>query len=522
MAAANVLRLIDAWPEGWLGTRQILKWDKEKIDVESLQELLRLEQEIAPHDLKAEIRAKVLTRGSFTDDFDEDTDDPVTQYRRAEQVAKNLGKKASHDEELLFALLPDLFRYPSNEKVWDFGLGVGQEIQAPDLLLLRARDVIERDEHGSVNFRFLWGYISGLGRVRPDDVSAFLDAALFDEVWSKWFPDLQRQVKIDEVGYQRLLKSLELNNTPTWLYGNLRCGRVTDSLTVDQILTLVDVIAAKSDDGLFVAIEVLGQVIHCVKEKDDDYRLQLASGCILFLRSIDWKKIQRDYRHIDYQIESILGFALTASSSEHEMMEILHNLIAHAKSEWFSFDQGKFLVPFFKAYPKLTLDAVYVADEDREYITARRLVSLSMGDEHESIVREVPDDVLIKWCEISPEDRYIFAAYTCQLLNKTSDQNNANTSIALSEVAKSIFAGSKDKKAVLDIFCNRFQPTGYTVGALSTILKARLKLLATLNPEGKLKLMREIAEAEEALQKKIAAIEAREEAEERSRTGSFE
>ena len=89
-------------------------------------------------------------------------------------------------------------------------------------------------------------------------------------------------------------------------------------------------------------------------------------------------------------------------------------------------------------------------------------------------------------------------------------------------MAKSIFAGSKDKKAVLDIFCNRFQPTGYTEGALSTILKARLKLLATLNPEGKLKLMPEIAEAEEALQKKIAAIEAREEAEERSRTGSFE
>ena len=35
-------------------------------------------------------------------------------------------------------------------------------------------------------------------------------------------------------------------------------------------------------------------------------------------------------------------------------------------------------------------------------------------------------------------------------------------------------------------------------------------------------LMPEIAEAEEALQKKITAIEAREEAEERLRTGSFE
>ena len=525
IAAAYELRPIDGWPEGWLGTRQILTWDKEKMGAESLQELIRLEQELAPRDLKAEIRAKVLTSGSLADDFDEDTDDPVAQYRRAEQVAEELGKKASHDEKLLFDLLPDLFRYPTSENVWNFGLGVGREIQTPTSLLVQARYIVERAEQGSLNFHFLWGYISGLGKVRPDDVSAFLEAALLDEVWSKWFPDLQLQVKLDEVGYQRLLKSLELDNTPTCLYGNLRCGRVTDPLTVDQILTLVDMIAAKPDDGLFIAIEVLAQVIHCAKEKDDDYRKQLASVCILFLRSIDWTKIQRDYRHIYYRIESILGFALTASCSENEILEILHNLIAHEKSEncLFSFDQGKFLAPFFKVYPKRTLDAVYVADEDGNYTTARRLVSLSMGDEEESAVREVPDDILLKWCDISPEDRYIFAADTCQLFEKkSSEQAETKSAIALSVVAKSVFAGAKDKKAVLDIFINRFRPKSCVSGSLSAILTTRLQLLRSLNPEGDLTLMFEIAEAEEAFKKKIASIEAREQAEERGRTGSFE
>ncbi|MEI6758642.1 MAG: hypothetical protein WCK85_12385 [Chlorobium sp.] len=523
IAAANEFRPIDGWPEGWLGTRQILTWDKEKICEEPLQELLRLEQELAPRDLKAEIRAKVLTRESVRYAFDEESDDHDGQYRRVEQVAEKLGKKASLDEKLLFDLLPDLMRYPTFENVWHFGFGVGQETQTPESLLAQVRDIIERDEQGSVILLFFKGFIAGWQKVKPDEVSDFLDIALFDEVWVNRFPELQSQVTLDDVGYKRLLKSLELDKTRASQYQCLRYRLANDTLSVNMILTLVGIIAAKQDDGLFVAIELMSQVIHrAQKEESDDYQQDLAKACVLFLRTFDWKKIQRDYRHIDYATESVLGFALTASSSEHEMLEILHNLIAHAKSECFSFDQGKFLAPFFKVYPKRTLDAVYVADDDGEYITAHRLVSLSMGDEHESVVRVVPDDVLIKWCEISPEERYIFAAYTCQLFKKkTSDQDNANTSIALSDVAQSIFAGAKDKKAVLDIFCNRFRPT-ISNGSRSTILTARLKLLRTLNPEGDLTLMPEIAEAEEALKKEIAEIAAREEAEERSRTGSFE
>ncbi len=524
-AAANVLMQIDGWPEGWLGTRHILKWDKELVGAESLKELLTLEQELAPGELKSEIRAKVLTNRSFIYDFDEEPDDSVAQYRRAGQVAEDFGKKASHDEELLFDLLPYLFCYPTSENVWNFGLGVGQEIQTPESFLVQVRDRIERDGQGSVILLFLRGFIAGWQKVKPDEVSLFFDTALFDEVWVKRFPELQSQVKLDDVGYKRLLKSLEMDKTPTYQYQHLRYRFANDSLPVAQILTLVDMIAAKPDDGLFVAIELLSQVIHCAKEKDDDYRQELATACILFLRSVDWTKIQKDYRHIDYETESILGFTLTASNSESEMLEILQNLIAHEKSEScsFSFDQGKFLVPFFRGYPQQTLDAVYVADEDGDYHTAHRIVSLSMGDEVETAVREVQDDVLIQWCEKSPEDRYVFAADTCRLFhNKSSDQGEANTTLALSEVAKSVFAGAHDKKAILDIFSNRFHPTGYTTGSLSTILKARLQLLRTLNPEGNLTLISEIAEAEEALQKKIAAIEAREEAEERSRTGSFE
>ena len=146
-----------------------------------------------------------------------------------------------------------------------------------------------------------------------------------------------------------------------------------------------------------------------------------------------------------------------------------------------------------------------------------------MGGQQKTAVSEVPDDILIKWCDISPEDRYIFAADICQLFEKSySDQSPTNTTLALSSVAKSIFAGAKDKKAVLEVFSNRFHPRSYYDASLSVILKKRLELLATLNPADDEALRIQIAPAEEALKTIIASIEASEEADERAKTGSFE
>lgn len=521
ISVANELKQIDGWPAGWLGTLQVLKWAKEEISSEPLEELHKLQQELAPKDLKTEIRAKVLRSGSFADELDEELDDPIVPYQMAEKIAEDLGKKAACNADLLFDLLPDMLSDSTFENVWNFGYGIGQETQNPEPLLARARDIIEHAQQGSVCLQFLQGVIAG---VQPNKISTFLDKALFDNIWIKWFPELQLQVRLDDAGYKRLLKSLDLGNTPTWQYLNLN-GRVTESLSVEQILTIVGKIKEKPDDGLFIAIKVLARVIHLVNKKNNAYQQDLASGCIVFLQKLDWSKIQIDYQHIHYETQSILRFALTSRGSESEILAILHDLFTHLKSEKcrFFFGQGKFLAPFFEVYPEKTLDAVYVADEDGHYYTAYRIVSLSIGDEQETAIREVPNDALIKWCEISPEDRYVFAAETCQLFQKKpSDQGDANTTLSLSEVAKSVFSGAYDKKEILEIFSNRFHPMSYDVKSLSTILKARLKLLSTLNPTSDKLLGIQIAQAEDSLRTKIAKIQADEDTNERARTGSFE
>jgi len=526
-AAGKELLLIDGWPEGWLGIRSILQYDKDKISEESLQELLNIEHMLAPRELKTKIGARVLARGSFAYDLDEgcdDAEDPSVKYRSAEMVAEDLGKAAAFENDLLPELLPELLSNNTNSKVYNFGVGVGQNVCDAAKLLVQAKHIVRSAKPGEVSLIFLRGFISGWQKVKPEEVSAFLDVAYHDEVWSKWFPELQLRVDLDDAGYERLLKSLELGKTPIWQYKYLSYGRATDTLKVEQIFALIDGVGSKPEGGLEVAIDVLYMVIHCANEKNDVYRQDLATTCLSFLEKLDWSKLQGDRGNIDYHVKKIIEFGLAVCTSEDNVAKILHNLVAYERSQsrLYSSGIGKLLAPFFKHFPEQTLDAIYVADEDGEFYTALRIVSRLDNDRQETAIRKVPLDSLIKWCEISPEDRYIFAAQTCRLFERaSSDTSGTPTGLVLSEVAIRVLAGARDKQSVLHIFIDRFHPSGWT-GSLAAILRERIPLLAKLNPAGDENIRSEIDLAETRLRKQIAAEEEREEARERLQSGSFE
>lgn len=527
ISAANELLPVDGWPEGWLGIRKILQYDKDSLCEESLHKTLELEQLLAPRELKAKIGAKVLARGSFADDVDEvgDNDEPpITRHYRAAQVAEDLGKAAAIEEALLAELLPDLVCGSTNSKIYSFGFGVGQAIQSPTDLVSKVRQILASAQKGTVSLTFLRGVISGWHITSPKDVSLFLDKVLTDEVLGQWLPDLQVQVGLNNLAYARLLQSLELGKSQIGLYSCLGYGRATDPFDVNQIATIVDKIASRPEGGLAVAINLLHMVIYSANEKDYNYKSNLAAYSTVFLKNINWEQIQDVHDHLDYDIGEILEFVLQANMSPDAASEILNNLVRSERSEsrLFSYGVGKLLAPFFKYFPEQTLDAIYVADESGEFHTALRIVSRLDNDRNETAIRCVPTETLIKWCEMSPEDRYLFAAQTCRLFAKTvNGANGTSSDIVLSDVATHVLAGAKNKQLVLDIFVDRFQPSGWT-GSLTAILRERIHLLAQLNPTGDEKLQTEIELAETRLRKQIEVEEEREENRERRQTGSFE
>jgi len=518
----------DGWPEGWHAIRSILQWDKDNITEETCNHLRDLEKTLAPVALKATICAKVLSENIYLDDLDDEHDAAeaiVSRYSKSERESTELGKMVTCDDGLLAELLPEVMqRHDAGTKVWHFGFGVGLEILSADDLVVQIRNLVVDAAPGNVDLLFFRGFISGRHSVNPIEVNAFLDAALTDDVWGKRLPELQLQTKLDTAGYDRILRSLELGDTPIWQYRYLGFGRATDPLTVDQALALVYAIAAKENDGLSIAIDLLRMVIHCAREKEDDYRRDLATATIRFVCKLDWPNAQSDIDQVGHNVAEIIKYSLTAADAAHHVPEMLCPLLAFKRSEVRAYSQndGELLVPFLKSFPKQTLDAIYLPDEDGQYRTACKLVALLGRSENDTAIVHVPDDGLIEWCDISPDDRYLFAARTCRLfVNPPADLNTAVVGLALSDVAVRILASAGDKQAILRVLVNRFRPRSWS-GSRSTILKQRLPLLAQMNPNDDPVLQSAIAGEEEKLRTEITTEETQEEAEERLHTGSFE
>jgi hypothetical protein len=521
--AARKLSLIDGWPAGWIGIQNTLRFDKSKIDDNSLAGLLALEKELAPQDLKAQIQAKVLTRGDFSaDSADVDPAETATERRRKVQhELQRLGNLAALDSNILCDLTPYISGKEVNEKVWSFGFGIGQSATSCAEILAPLRTHISAVDAGQTNSTFIRGLIAGWGAVSPEDLSVFLDQAVEDDVWGMMFPDLQLCMALNDEGYLRLMRSITLEKAPCWKYRQLGYGRATDPLTVAQIGNLLSELAVKPDQGLEVVFGVLRMVIHCSDTKDDPYRTELQAFCMKFVAEIQWDFLDLDNDNLIHEVEDIIEFAFTNASSTTAASTALANLVQveRGKARIMPNRLGNILLPFFKVCPMAALEACYFQDGDGTYRTALRILAVRLDRHGDSAVGAVPESALIDWCYQSPVERFIFAARTCKLFDWSTPGEDSVTGIA--STAMSVLRNAPDKKEILNIFLDRFHPLSWS-GSLAVIMRQRMMLLDQLKSIEDSALDVLIEEAKSRFSRALASEEEREEIEERSRTGSFE
>lgn len=512
------------WPEGWLALRRILYFDAKKMSEELILRVKAMEQKLAPSALEDQIRARVLARGVFAFDLDDvffDDETPASQkYKHAVATAEQLGKESAEHPELLKKLMPELLLRDCSSNIFNFGKGVGKHLQKPDELFTHAGSILEADENRDLSVIFFQGVIAGWNEIDSEATNRFLDKATDDELWKQWFVELQCATDLDTRAYERLTKLLDNSETPTFQFAYLKLGRNTDPLTVNQIFDLLNKLAKRTDNGFAEAIDVLSMVIHCTDEKGDDYKIELAAQTRQFLLNLNWANINRDHNRTDHDLDVALKFSLNLAASENEVAAILQKIIEaeNTESRRFYYDRGKILEPFFKYFPRLTLDAIYTPDEDGSYANAQRMVSDSISDRRESAIATVPQDVFLEWCDVAPEHRYTFAAKTCRLFDRFNELENE---IQLSEVAKVVFANAPNKKLVLSIIAERFHPRSWS-GSLADILEQRMPLLDEFSSDKDPSLNQEIEAAKASFQKWIDAERKREAEDERGRNASFE
>jgi len=365
------------------------------------------------------------------------------------------------------------------------------------------------------------GLLEGWNRAKPEEVSAFLEAAIDDKVWSAYFPILQLSVKLDDAGYSRLINSLELGHASSKRYTQLMNGRRTDALSVQQLSKLLDLLASKADNGQEAAVDVLYMVVHCTDNKDADYRNGLQKYLSKFVTQLDWSRLSIDNHNFGFHLEKVIEFALSGNDPCGVTKQTITRLLEleHAGKRIYSRNLGNLLRPFFKENPFDALDAIYSIDKETSML---RLFTIQLDRHGETALSAVPPKALIDWCKESPEGRSQFTAKGCKLFERENhdDLNNENV-LSISSATKAILEIAPNKEEVLNILVSRFSPSVWS-GSRAAIMRQRASLLDQCNPTCDPELSEFIEDAKIRMSRAISEEELWEQENERKNSGSFE
>lgn len=517
------------WVDGWLAVKRLLRFDAAQLGAESLEKLNSLEIDLRPRDLPSEIRAKVFARGAFVDSLDADADAAlakdasaaVSVYEAARLKAYEFGIYAARDPAVLDELFKDFLGRNQSDKAFAFGRGVGSNLVDAVGFLERVRGHIASTNKSDLSLIGIRGFIHEWSQAEPNAVDTFLEKAVSDEVWSPWFVELQMQAGTDDRAFNRLMQAAQSQSTPAWQFYYMAGGKAVEAFSPKQLIELSGMIGNRSSEGLAVAFDILGMVVHCAPEKGEKYNNSFRRLLLQYLINVDWDALSSGGGRTDYDAEVLLRYVLNCDDTFAPDAVVMLKSIINSKRDdygYYSGELNKILAPFFEFFPVDTLDVAFALDDEGHRSIADHLSDEWNSDRNGSALEKVPAEVLIDWCSVSPLDRFDFAAGCCKIFEGGSGDDEPK---CISKVAVSLAAAAPNKRAVVEKFTTRMKPMSWS-GSRAAILESRLPLLMSLNPGDDADLKVALEAAETKIKAWIASERRSEAAEEQEDSGSFE
>lgn len=466
------------WAEGWLALRRIATYDRKHFQEGEQEAIEVLSLRLRPVSLESRIRAKVLGRGSFgAEQYDdaETIDDIEHRNERIHEEAEELGRLAAEDPTLVAGLLSDLFTSQSGgSKILRFGVGLGSADTNHDYML-SFRAVLGQNDRAAVSL--VVGFLQAWKQKDPLEVERFLDTSLDDDVWGVRFPMLQCGVGLDSIGCRRLERCVAIGKAPVGQFAALMWGRVTDHLTITEIVRLIDAIAG-NDQGRLIAVEVLRMVIACSDIKSSDYREELGAAVNRFLAQLEWARVTGRSGVFDSELQAVIEYGVQAAETFDDVRTAFERLTSFGRSNAGKYREfGQYAGPFFRRFPREALDLTFQIDANGRYTTSLRLVGNALGRHVETPVKNISDSFLLDWAG-RDSVRQRFVAETCRLY-ETPDTDEGDEATSLSSIIISLMRAGTDKAAITNIVFARVESSSGHGPYSAGLMKARDILSAT-------------------------------------------
>lgn len=460
------------WNEGWISIKGIIRYDGERMEQDVLTRLQQLSQRLVPANLLERARTYVLTdrRLNFDleDDFDED-ENATAQWQRIQNTTRQIGAAVAQDMTVFKELLPELVSR-HHDRLGIFGEGLADGCEDRKNMWQMFYEQVENTPPEKRQITVLSGFLSSCAMHDANLYHSILDSLLEDELLGQWFLYFQMSSEIDKKGIERLHKALDEGVSYVYAFERLAWGSWHEAIDDDDLAELMQKLITK-EGGIRAVIEILNMRFHRKKDEAKTYSQNLILVSRKVLLQYDYQEEQNRNDHPDYRLAQIADVSLCGETGILPTIELCQHL-AEGFQEYriYSFHYPRLLGKLAEIHPAIFLDA-FIGNDD--YIFRRmRFNDLERAD---SPVNQIPESVIIDWCERAPDIRYPLIVSSMQMYSKSKDSED----LCWHPILPTIFDKSPNLQAVLSQLEKEIYPMSWS-GSQSDAMARRLVLFTKL------------------------------------------
>lgn len=473
--AALRIHSLKPWNEGWLAVCGIIRYDGKGFGADTQERLHRLAQRLRPADLLELARTYALSDQSSTIfELEEDCEenDIGSHSRKVEDRIRQIGAQVAQNEETLSAILPDIAATYTH-KLINFGRGLAEGSTDRMSLWQRLYNQLDKTLPEKRQIAALVGFLSACAEIDPVLCNAILDRSINDPLLGPWFPILQINTEIDQQGFERLMKALDIDMAPIYMYGHLAMGRKHEFLTDNDLSCLLRKILTK-DEGIYVAVDILDMRFHSPEAESPNYSPALLAAARDILSSFLFTNSNQRHSLLDYELALIAATCLKGNEERNTAITLLHNL-ADALAHYHTYvsDYPHLLNVLAKLHPDSFLN-VFLQGRDEEKHRYRKAF-LYDYDMHTNPLNQISDTDIVSWCDEDPEHRY---PTIVEVIDTHSESAEAGK-LQWKPLVYAILEKAPDLSVILDRLATLANPPSWTEPR-SALLEKRSTLFKSL------------------------------------------
>ena len=474
--SAKQIHKQQAWNEGWIALRGIIRYDSKNFEKEIVERLDRLEKLLKPKDLLERARTYALSSKHRIFDLGDDIDsneDASSGWRCVEETTRKIGAQVAQDMPTLNALLPELVSM-DNTRLFSFGKGLADGCSDKKGLWQTLRTQFEKTPPDKRQINVFVGFLSSCAENDPVFYSSALDDLINDELLGEWFPIFQTTSIIDPRGVERLRKALDTGKTKIHTFQYLALGRAHESITDDDLADLLRKVLSK-EGGISTVIEILNMRFYTPKGESHVYSKSLIAVARDVLLMYPFPGGTTRHDNLDYELAQIAQICLNGPEGINATTEICRHL-AEISTDYhiYAFDYPRLLNILARNQPFVFLDVLVENDKIEDY-QRRRLFRHDFESDAPNPLNQISDGDLISWCENNPSHRYPLIVSAMQAFSQSADIDE----FAWKPIVYTILEKAPDLNAVLENLAHSIRPSGWS-GSLADILEKRSVLFQNL------------------------------------------